>query len=180
MSEDFDMMTPNAAGSRKPSHDFLAEKLLNQHERNGRYATSNKLDEFTPERAMAFCTALAASGHIGRACQATKLSRASVKAWRSRYEDFDKAVEYALELGTEMLEDEAVRRAQLGVDEPVFYKDAVVGSVRKYSDNLLMFLLSARRPEKYRKDAQVNINIDVAQQLMAARKRINGGEVQSG
>ena len=47
-------------------------------------------------------------------------------------------------------EDEAVRRAHDGVDEPVFYQGKACGVVRKYSDTLLIFLLKGRRPEKYR------------------------------
>ena len=60
--------------------------------------------------------------------------------------DWDEALEEAREL----LEAEARRRAAIGVDEPVFYKGKVVGHIRKYSDNLLMFLLKAHWPEKFR------------------------------
>ena len=60
--------------------------------------------------------------------------------------DWDEAIEEAREL----LEAEARRRAAIGVDEPVFYKGQVVGQIRKYSDNLLMFLLKAHWPEKFR------------------------------
>ena len=55
-----------------------------------------------------------------------------------------------MELGTEALEYEAVRRAYHGVAEPVFYNGVQCGSVTKYSDKLLMFLLKARNPAKYR------------------------------
>ena len=55
-----------------------------------------------------------------------------------------------------MLEAEARRRAAIGVDEPVFYKGEVVGHIRKYSDTLLMFLLKAHWPEKFRE----NVSID--------------------
>ena len=66
--------------------------------------------------------------------------------------DWDEALEEAREL----LEAEARRRAAIGVDEPVFYKGQVVGHIRKYSDNLLMFLLKAHWPEKFRE----NVSID--------------------
>ena len=56
----------------------------------------------------------------------------------------------ATELGTAALEDEAVRRAYHGVEEPVFYKGVQCGSITKYSDKLLIFLLKARDPAKYR------------------------------
>jgi hypothetical protein len=48
------------------------------------------------------------------------------------------------------LEDEAVRRAYEGVERPVFQGGKQVGVVREYSDTLLIFLLKALRPEKYR------------------------------
>jgi hypothetical protein len=41
--------------------------------------------------------------------------------------------------GTDELEDEALRRAKDGVDEPRLYEGAVCGHVRKYSDMLLIF-----------------------------------------
>jgi hypothetical protein len=53
-------------------------------------------------------------------------------------------------IGTAALEDEAVRRAYHGVEEPVFYKGVQCGSVTSYSDTLLMFLLKARKPAVYR------------------------------
>ena len=56
----------------------------------------------------------------------------------------------------ELLEAEARRRTAIGVDEPVFYQGQVVGHIRKYSDNLLMFLLKAHWPEKFRE----NVSID--------------------
>ena len=46
---------------------------------------------------------------------------------------------------------------QMGVDEPVFYQGAQCGAVRKYSDTLLIFMLKARRPEKYRERANVEL-----------------------
>ena len=45
---------------------------------------------------------------------------------------------------------EARRRAVTGIDKPVFFKGEVVGSITKYSDSLLMFLLKAHRPQKFR------------------------------
>jgi hypothetical protein len=63
---------------------------------------------------------------------------------------FRAAWDEATQLGTEALEYEALRRAYHGVEEPVFYRGVQCGSVTKYSDRLLMFLLKARDPAKYR------------------------------
>jgi hypothetical protein len=53
------------------------------------------------------------------------------------------------------LEDEALRRAVEGVEEPVYQGGKQVGVIRKYSDALLMFLLKAARPEKYRENYSI-------------------------
>ena len=45
---------------------------------------------------------------------------------------------------------EARRRALTGVEEPVYYKGEAVDRTAKYSDTLLIFLLKAHRPEKFR------------------------------
>jgi hypothetical protein len=73
-----------------------------------------------------------------------------------------------MQLGTEALEYEAVRRAYHGVEEPVFYNGVQCGSVTKYSDKLLMFLLRARNPAKYREGSgadrapgPVSINVNI-------------------
>jgi hypothetical protein len=56
----------------------------------------------------------------------------------------------ALEDAADRLEAEAFRRAVRGVDRPVVYRGERVGTVHEFSDALLMFLLKAARPEKYR------------------------------
>ena len=45
------------------------------------------------------------------------------------------------------LESEARRRAVEGVPMPVYYNGKVCGTVRKYSDFLLMFLMKAKMPQ---------------------------------
>ena len=90
-----------------------------------------------------------AASNAGVARQVVYRARDSSATFRV---DWDEAIEEAREL----LEAEARRRAAVGIDEPVFYKGEVVGHIRKYSDNLLMFLLKAHWPEKFRE----NVSID--------------------
>ncbi len=47
------------------------------------------------------------------------------------------------------------RRAVEGVDEPRFHDGQICGHVRKYSDTLLIFMLKARRPDKYKERGEV-------------------------
>jgi hypothetical protein len=56
----------------------------------------------------------------------------------------------AHEHACDSLEVEARWRATDGVDEPVFYKGEVCGTVRRYSDTQLIFLLKGAMPEKYK------------------------------
>jgi hypothetical protein len=67
--------------------------------------------------------------------------------------DFSRAFLDACELGYDVLEDAAVHRAVKGWDEPVFdmRRGIEIGSVRKYSDTLLLALLKANR-KKFRGD----------------------------
>lgn len=97
-----------------------------------------------------FIAWLRKKGNITAACDKAKISRQH--AYRTRDEDATFAAEWddALQEATERLEMEARRRAHDGVLEPVFQGGVKVGAVRKYSDTLLIFLLKAHAPEKYR------------------------------
>jgi hypothetical protein len=64
---------------------------------------------------------------------------------------FDEAHEDALDA----LEEEARRRAVDGVLEPVYQGGEKVGTIRKYSDALLMLLLKGKRPDTFRERHEV-------------------------
>ncbi len=63
----------------------------------------------------------------------------------------------AEERGIEALELECRIRATQGRDRPVFYQGKQCGQVRERSDVLLMFMLNAARPEKYRPQRGIEI-----------------------
>ena len=77
-------------------------------------------------------------------------SRTRVYALRKANADFAAAWDDALDEAVDMLELKACRRAIEGVAHPVFYRGRVVGEIRRHSDTLLMFLLRALRPQRYR------------------------------
>lgn len=60
----------------------------------------------------------------------------------------------AQEEANDMLEAEALRRATRGTDKPVFHKGKQCGTVREYSDQLLVVLLKANRPGKFRENVE--------------------------
>ena len=120
----------------------------------------------TPEKERAFLYALAETCSVSRACESAGFGRATAYAWRADDPDFAVRWDEAKHIGAEALEDECVRRAREGVDEPVFYQGDKCGSVRKYSDTLAIFLLKGAMPDKYREKT--------AMELTGA----NGGPVQ--
>jgi hypothetical protein len=75
--------------------------------------------------------------------------------------DFAKAWDDAYEEGTDVLEQEAFRRAAEGVEKPVFQGGVLVGTVREYSDHLMLALLKARRPQHFRERVSVDQRIEV-------------------
>lgn len=112
----------------------------------------------TPEKEKEFLEALSETCNVSKACEISDIARSSVYAWRTDDLEFAMRWDKALELGVEALEDEATRRAKSGVDEPVFYQGSQCGTVRKYSDTLLIFLLKGAKPEKYRERIDSNMN----------------------
>ncbi len=83
------------------------------------------------------------------AARAAKINRSTHYRWLEDLEYAD-AFDEAKEEAVDVLEMEARRRAVEGIDRPVFYQGKKVGSVRSYSDTLLIFLLKGAMPEKYR------------------------------
>ena len=117
--------------------------------------------QLTPEKLKKFLDILAQGLSVTNAAEAIVASRERLYELRRANPDLAAAWDAAIEAGTDKLEDEARRRALEGVSEPVFWKGEQVALVRKYSDLLLIFLLKARRPDKYRERSETRIgNLD--------------------
>ncbi len=96
-----------------------------------------------------FLDRLRATGNVSEAARAARICRSRVYECRHRDAVFAAAWADALEEAADRLEMEAFRRAVEGIGEDRFFKGDVVGRVTRYSDRLLMFLLKARRPERF-------------------------------
>ena len=103
-----------------------------------------------------FLDTLRGTGNVRLAASNADVARQVAYRARDSSPTFRADWDEALEEARELLEAEARRRAAVGVEEPVFYKGAVVGHIRKYSDNLLMFLLKAHWPDKFRENVSVD------------------------
>lgn len=106
-----------------------------------------------------FLGSFARTGNITESCDAVGIQRRStVYDWKREDPDFLAEFEEAEAESVERLEAEVRRRGADGYDEPVFHQGAVCGTVRKYSDTLLIFLMKARNPEKFRDKPPVSID----------------------
>ena len=110
--------------------------------------------------------ALARGASYQKAADAAGVTRRTIYNWREADEQFAVDVDNAIQSGVDLLEDEAHRRA-MGWEEDVFNKDGErVGSRLQYSDRLMEFMLSGRRPEKFRAPKGTIVNVDARNQTL--------------
>lgn len=123
----------------------MAAKKRNQGLRK---LTPKKRQESRWERG--FLVALAQTANVTEAARLAKITRQRAYDLRDSSAEFKQAWDDALEQACDTLELEARRRAEKGVSKTIFYKGKPVGKEINYSDTLMIFLLKAHRPEKYR------------------------------
>ena len=137
-------------GEKNPEKTRGFEGVENEHGRHKR------------ARQAAFLEAFSMVGSIIKAAEVAKIGRTSHWEWLKVDPEYAKAFAAAQIVATEALIDEATRRAVQGVQEPVgWYQGVPGGTVTRYSDILLIFLIKARRPE-YRDSTHIQIGLDPA------------------
>jgi len=104
---------------------------------------------FNDEQRDAFLAPLRETGNISAAARSARITRASAYQRRKEDGEFSDAWDDAIEEAVDALEEEARYRALIGRERKVYYKGAEVDTIRMYSDQLLILLLKAHRPEKY-------------------------------
>ncbi len=115
-----------------------------------------KRDIVPRRRQRAFLAAFRETGNVRLACKAANVGRSSHYRWFEKDPEYRTAFDQAKEDATDVLEAEAFRRAVEGVEEPTgWYMGEPGGTVRKYSDVLLIFLLKSLRPDRYRERVDV-------------------------
>lgn len=108
------------------------------------------MTKLTPNTREKFLAVLAETASVTRAAEAVRVSRQALYQARSNDEDFARRWSEAQEMGTDALEDEAIRRAREGMLKPVYQQGREVGQIREFSDTLMVVMLKARRPERYK------------------------------
>lgn len=115
-------------------------------ESNGKTAESPKISH--PKKG-AFLAAFVNNGNVTKSADAAGIDRRTHYQWCEDDAEYAEAFCGAQEAACDHLEAEARRRAVDGWEESVFFKDEVVGTKRRYSDTLLIFLLKGNNPEKF-------------------------------
>ena len=128
--------------------------------------------KFDRARRGAFLEALRERGVVSVAAAEAGISRAQAYRAREKSPAFRAAWRAALEEALDLLESEARRRALEGWDKPVFYQGKQIGVVREYSDQLLMFLLQAYRPAKFRERVSGNEEVPTIRIVQFGGERV--------
>lgn len=135
------------------------------------------MTEFTPEKISLFLDGVIKfGGNVSRAARAVGITRQGVWKKEKNDKDFAAALAEAKELGVKVLEDEAIRRAHDGVAEPIFHRGVQCGTVQKYSDTLMIFLLKGAMPDKYKERSETTLKGDVVSELLKAREGLFDGD----
>ena len=139
-----------------------------------------KIIRITNKRRRHFLEALAEFGNVTLAARAAAVSRRGIYNHREADASFAAAWEEAEQVAADRLEAEAWRRGVEGIPEPLVSAGRLVRDdadqpliVQRYSDQLLLALLRAHKPEKFRERSAVEIDISdrLAERLEAARRR---------
>lgn len=114
----------------------------------------------------AFLAAYKLTASITHAAASAHIERGLHYRWLKDDPAYATAFSAAQDEAAQALEDEAVRRAHLGIEEPVIYQGLLQYEwnprtkrftkrplvIRKYSDRLLELLLKAWKPDKYNRE----------------------------
>ena len=148
--------------------------------------------KLTKEIRERFLQALANTGNVTTAVAVAGTSRTRVYELRKADPAFASAWEEAEESAVDRLEDEARRRAVDGVPEPLVSAGKLVRdddgqpiAVRRYSDNLLLALLKARRPPRRERSVRFQLPAlrsaaDAASAMAALTAGVSAGDLTPG
>jgi hypothetical protein len=148
--------------------------------------------KFTRARQARFLEVLADTGNVTAAVAAAGTSRTRVYERRKTDPAFAASWEEAEEAAADALEAEVRRRAVQGIEEPLVSAGRIVRddhgqpiAVRRYSDNLLLALIKARRPPRRERSVRFQLPAlrsaaDAASAMAALSASVAAGEMRPG
>ncbi len=125
---------------------------------NEGHSNESPFSEIQHPKKRAFLRAYSETGNKTLAAKLAGINRSAIyqPGWRDDPE-FQEALARAKRMAVDVLEDEVHRRAVEGWEEPVgWYKGKAGGTVRRFSDTLLIFRLKGELPQKYAEKLQLS------------------------
>lgn len=129
----------------------------------------------------AFLNALKKTGNVSLSAKEAGINRQTAYEWREKDATFAALWQEALDEAIDTLEEEAWRRGRDGTPEYVTCGKGLVLDKNgeplmqnRYSDTLLVRLLTAHRPERFKDRSSVDMNVtgNLAEMLDEGRKRV--------
>lgn len=118
-------------------------------------------DKTTQQKKKRLLEIYAKTGIVSYSCKLAGIGRKSFYEWLEKDPLFAEQAKEAEKAATERLEKEALRRAVEGVEHKkgVYHAGKKVGTekVREFSDVLLIFMLKARDPKRYRESRMLEL-----------------------
>jgi hypothetical protein len=109
-----------------------------------------------------FLAAYAICGQLRETARITGIDTRFHYMWKEKDPNYLPAFEEAKAICADHTEDEIFRRGIAGIDHPLSFKGKLTGdTIKQYSDLLAIFWMKGNRPEKYREDARLQINVNV-------------------
>lgn len=129
----------------------------------------------------AFLSAYEECGNITAAAKMANMDRTTHYKWMLEDDTYSEKFEAANMVFVETMEAEARRRAIEGVEVPIYWQGARVGTKQQYSDTLMIFLLKGELPDKYKERAEQDVkhsgqinNTDLSKLSISELERIAG------
>lgn len=107
----------------------------------------------------AFLAAFTKLGTLTHAAEAAGCDRGQHYRWMDTDPEYPHLFSEASKSAHDNLEREAVRRAVEGTEKPVYQGGKLVGTIREYSDTLLIFIMKGAMPSKYRERVEVTLDV---------------------
>src|SRR5215467_1816545 len=137
------------AGAATLARDVAGRPLRRRNARI-RHATDEAAQAAYLEALPKYFTVTAALAKAGT-------SHARLMQWREQDAAFLVKEQIARDALADELEAEAIRRAFKGVRVPVYQGGLLAGHIQQYSDQLLVLMLKAMRPEKFRERSEIAV-----------------------
>lgn len=118
-------------------------------------------------------------GTVTHAAQKVGVDRSAHYRWLKEDPAYAAAFAEAEVKALDGLEREARRRAIEGTEKPVYQGGKLIGTIREYSDTLLIFLMKGANPSRYRERIDLTVDVRRTAEQFATAHGLDADEVMA-